>query len=68
MGGPQQQCQAAVSLTSGAHRAAGEGERSRALTGGTGLSAGVGGGEATACAERTWARVGQPGKEKVWRA
>jgi hypothetical protein len=52
MGGPQQQCRAVVLLTSGAHRAAGEGERGGALTGGTGLSAGLDGGEAAAYAGR----------------
>jgi hypothetical protein len=55
----------AVSLTSGACRAAGEGERNGALTDGTSLSAGVGGGEAAAYAGCAWARVGWPGKEKV---
>jgi hypothetical protein len=55
MGGLRQQCRAAVSLTGGAHRAAGEGERRGALTGGTGLSTGVGGGEAAAYAGCTWA-------------
>jgi hypothetical protein len=64
MGGLRKQCRAAVLLTSGARRAAGEGERSGALTGETGLSAGVGSGEAAACVGRMWARVGRPGKEK----
>jgi hypothetical protein len=68
MGGPRQQCQAVVSLTSGACRAVGEVERSGVLTGGTGLSVGVGGGEAAACVGRAWARVGRPRKEKVGRA
>jgi hypothetical protein len=53
---------------SGACRAAGEGERGGALTGGTGLSAGMDGGEAVACAGRAWACVSRPGKEKVGRA
>jgi hypothetical protein len=57
-----------VSLTSGACRAEGEGERSGVLTGGTDLSADVGGGEAAAYAGRVWARVSRPGKEKVGRA
>jgi hypothetical protein len=48
-----------------AHRAVGEGERSEALTGGTGLSAGVDGGEAAAGAGRAWAG---PGRKKVGRA
>jgi hypothetical protein len=60
-GGPRQQCRAAVPLTSGARRATGEGERSEALTGGTGLSAGVDGGEAAACAGHAWAG---PGRKK----
>jgi hypothetical protein len=51
-GGPRQQCRVAVPRMSGARRAAGEGERGGALTGGTGLSAGVDGGEAAACAGR----------------
>jgi hypothetical protein len=68
MGGPRQQGRAAVSLTSEAHRAAGAGERSGALTGGTGRSVGVGNGEAAAGAGHAWARVGRPGKEKVGRA
>jgi hypothetical protein len=59
MGGPRQQCRAVVSLTSGARRAAGEGERSGALTGGTGLSAGVGGGETMACTGHEWAGPGR---------
>jgi hypothetical protein len=42
-GGSRQQCWAAVLLTSGA------------LTGGTSLSAAVGGGEATTCTARAWA-------------
>jgi hypothetical protein len=46
----------------------GEVERSGVLTGGTGLSAGVGGGEAAACVGRAWACVGRPRKEKVGRA
>jgi hypothetical protein len=54
-----------VPLTSRARQAAGEGERSGALTGGTGLSAGVDGGEATACVG--CARAG-PGRKKVGRA
>jgi hypothetical protein len=53
---------------SGVRRAVGEGERSGALTGGTGLSAGVGGGEATASVRRALTRVGRPRKEKVGRA
>jgi hypothetical protein len=61
-GGSRQQCRAMVPLTSGAHRAVGEGERDGALTGGTGLSAGVDGGEAGACAGRAWAG---PGRKKV---
>jgi hypothetical protein len=65
MGEPRQQCGAAVPLTSGARRAAGEGERSGALTGGTGLSAGVDGGEAASCTGRPWAG---PGRKKVGRA
>jgi hypothetical protein len=44
---------------------AGEGERGGALTGGTGLSAGVDGGEAVAYAGRTWAG---PGRKRVGRA
>jgi hypothetical protein len=45
---------------SGARR--GAGERSRALTGGTSLSAGVGGGEAAASGGRVWpAREGEGG-------
>jgi hypothetical protein len=44
-----------------AHRAAGEGERGRALTGGTGLSAGVDDGEAAAYAGHAWAG---PGRKK----
>jgi hypothetical protein len=68
MGGPRQQCRAAVPLMRGARRTAGEGERSGALTGGTGLSAGVDGGEAATCAGRAWARESWPGKEKVGRA
>jgi hypothetical protein len=48
-------------LTSGARRAAREGERGEALTGGTGLSAGVDGGEAAACVGRAWAG---PGRKK----
>jgi hypothetical protein len=63
--GPRQQCRAALPLTSGAHRAAGEGERGGALTGGIDLSAGVDGGEAAACAWRAWAG---PEREKVGRA
>jgi hypothetical protein len=57
-GGPRKQCWAAVPLTSGARRAAGEGERGGALIGGTGLSAGVHGGEAAAYVGRTWAGPG----------
>jgi hypothetical protein len=59
--GPRQQCWAAVPLTSGARRAAGEAERGGALTGGTGLSAGVDSGEAATCAGRAWAG---PGRKK----
>jgi hypothetical protein len=58
-GGPRQQCRAAVSLMSEARRAVGEGERSGAVTGRIGLPAGVGGGEAAACARRTWAGPGR---------
>jgi hypothetical protein len=58
MGGSWQQCWAAVPRTSGARRAAGEGERGGALTGGTGLSASVDGEEAVACMGRTWAGRG----------
>jgi hypothetical protein len=47
-----------------ARRAAGEGERSGTLTGGTGLLVGAGGGEAAACAGRAWVHVGRLGKEK----
>jgi hypothetical protein len=68
MGGPRQQCRAAVPLTSGARRAAGEGERSGALISETGLSARVEGGEAVACTGRAWAHVSRPGKEKVGQA
>jgi hypothetical protein len=64
-GGPRQQCRAAVPLTSEACRAAGEGERSGALTGGTGPSAGVDGGEAAAYAGHAWAG---PGRKRVGRA
>jgi hypothetical protein len=46
---------------SGPRRAAGEGERGGALTGGTSLSAGMDGGEAAACAGRAWA---DPGRKK----
>jgi hypothetical protein len=53
---------------SGARRAAGEVERSGALTGGTGLSTGVGRGEAVAGVGHAWACVGRPRKEKVGRA
>jgi hypothetical protein len=45
--------------------AAGEGEMSRALTGRTGLSAGVDVGEATASVGRAWAG---PGRKRVGRA
>jgi hypothetical protein len=68
MGGPRQHCWVAVSLTSGAHQATGEGERCGALIGGISLSAGVGGDEAAACAGRMWAHVSRPEKEKVCRA
>jgi hypothetical protein len=55
-----QQCRAAVPLTSGARQVAGEGERGRALTGGTSLSAGVDGREAAAYAgARGLARKGK---------
>jgi hypothetical protein len=63
--GRSNSARATVPLTSGAHRAAGEGERSGALTGGTGLLVGMDGGEAAACAGCTWAG---PGKKKVGRA
>jgi hypothetical protein len=53
---------------SGAHQATGEGERCGALTGGIGLSAGVGDDEAAACAVRVWAHVSRHEKEKVGRA
>jgi hypothetical protein len=46
--GSLQQCRVVVPPTSGARRAAGEGERGGTLTSGTGLSAGVDGGEAAA--------------------
>jgi hypothetical protein len=49
---PCTRCRATVPLTSGARRVVGEGERGGALTGGTGLSMGVDGGEAAACAMR----------------
>jgi hypothetical protein len=58
MGGPSQQCRAAVPRTSGAHQAAGEGERGGALTGGTSLLVGVDGEEAAACMGRAWAGRG----------
>jgi hypothetical protein len=60
MGGPRQQCRAAVTLTSGAHRAAGEGEERGADRRDRPVS---GRGQRGGCGLRG-AHVGRPEKEK----